>query len=216
MISARRVEARLIWVGAVAMVLLLAGLSWVAMRPAGERSVELMSVRTITAPAVPATKLANPTIQDKVQIGTDALSPPVRVSVEPTVEEPRQASPAPPSAAAGPSFDGRTIRKQRTMEMIVTGYSPDERSCGKWADGITASGYSVWTNGMKLVAADTRVLPMKSVISIPGYNAGKPVPVLDRGGAIKGNRLDLLFPTHEQARQWGRKKVTITVWEYAD
>lgn len=102
------------------------------------------------------------------------------------------------------------------MEMIVTAYSPDERSCGKSADGITASGMSVWTNGMKLVAADTSVLPMKSVISIPGYNHGKPVPVLDRGGAIKGNRLDVLFPTHETARKWGRQKLTVVVWEYMD
>jgi hypothetical protein len=40
--------------------------------------------------------------------------------------------------------------------------------------------------------------------------------VLDRGGAIKGHRLDVLFPTHEQARAWGVRKLRVTVWEYAD
>ncbi|MCE9591775.1 MAG: 3D domain-containing protein [Planctomycetes bacterium] len=118
--------------------------------------------------------------------------------------------------AAQPTFDNRPLRVARTITMVVTAYSPDARSCGKSADGITASGYSVWTNGMKMVAADTRLLPFGTLLTIPGYHGGKPVPVLDRGGAIKGNRLDLLFPTHEQARQFGRKTLTVTVWEYAD
>jgi 3D (Asp-Asp-Asp) domain-containing protein len=100
--------------------------------------------------------------------------------------------------------------------MTVTGYSPDERSCGDSADGITSSLHSVWTNGMKLVAADTSVLPLGSMVSLEGYDDGQVVPVLDRGGAIKGYRLDLLFPTHEQAREWGVKKMKVTVWEYAD
>ena len=115
-----------------------------------------------------------------------------------------------------PTFNGRPIRPARTMRMLVTAYSPDERSCGKWADGITASGRSVWTNGMKLVAADTRLLPFGSIVSIPGYNGGKPVPVLDRGGKIKGHRLDVLYPTHEIARRWGVQRLEVIIWEYAD
>jgi 3D (Asp-Asp-Asp) domain-containing protein len=113
-------------------------------------------------------------------------------------------------------FNGRPVRPARQMWMTVTGYSPDERSCGDSADGLTATLHSVSTNNMNLVAADTRILPFGSMISIPGYNDTKVVPVLDRGGAIKGRRLDLLFPTHEAARQWGVKRLLVTVWEYAD
>ncbi|MCK4871653.1 MAG: 3D domain-containing protein [Phycisphaerales bacterium] len=113
-------------------------------------------------------------------------------------------------------FNGRAIRPVKTLTMIVTAYSPDSRSCGNFADGITASGYSVWTNGMKLAAADTSILPFGSLITVPGYDGDNVVPVLDRGGAIKGNRLDMLYPTHEIARQWGRQKLTVTVWEYVD
>jgi 3D (Asp-Asp-Asp) domain-containing protein len=126
------------------------------------------------------------------------------------------------STAIGPDatnlhwFNGRPVRPARKLAMLVTAYSPDAASCGESADGITASGYSVWTNGMKLVAADTSVLPFGSLISVPGYDAGNIVPVLDRGGAIKGNRLDVLYPTHEQATQWGAQRLEITVWEYAD
>lgn len=113
-------------------------------------------------------------------------------------------------------FNGRPIRPVKTMKMVVTAYSPDARSCGKHADGRTATLHSVHTNGHRLVAADPRVLGYGSMLTVPGYDSGNVVPVLDCGGAIKGNRLDLLFPTHEQARKWGRKSVTVTVWGYAD
>ena len=114
------------------------------------------------------------------------------------------------------THQGRLLRRQGEMEMLVTAYSPDYRSCGAWSDGFTASGRSVWTNGMRLVAADTKILPFGTLVSIPGYNGGRPVPVLDRGGKIKGRRLDLLYPTHEMALQWGAQRLTVTIWEYAD
>ena len=115
-----------------------------------------------------------------------------------------------------PSFNGRPVRPARTVRMLVTAYSPDARSCGAFADGITASGYSVKTNGMRLVAADTTLLPFGTMLSIPGYDDGYIVPVLDRGGAITGDHLDALFPTHEEALQWGVQHLDVTIWEYAD
>ncbi len=113
-------------------------------------------------------------------------------------------------------FDGKMVRPSRVIYMTVTGYSPDERSCGKFADNKTATMYSVWTNGMDLVAADPTVLPYWSMVSIPGYADGDIVPVLDCGGAIKGNRLDLLYPTHELARIWGVRQMPVTVWEFVE
>lgn len=113
-------------------------------------------------------------------------------------------------------FGGRPVRPVRQIMMTVTGYSPDARSCGDSADGITASLHDVETNAFKLVAADTRVLPLGTMVSVPGYDQGMVVPVLDRGGKIKGARLDVLFPTHEQAMKWGVRKIPVTVWQYAD
>ncbi len=149
---------------------------------------------------------------------------------EETVREPEapafavdRAATTVPAAALGAQtseetrvFDGRPVRAVRTVRMKVTAYSPDERSCGAHADGITASGYSVETNGGALVAADPRVLPLGSLVSVPGYDGGAVVPVLDVGGAIKGARLDVLFSTHERAIQWGVQELEVTVWEYAD
>lgn len=177
--------------------------------------LKLMAVDVVTeAPtATPRPRMALPSISAPVtETTTVSVTPRQEVTANVQTAKPVVPAKAPPVVM----YDGRPVRVARTIRMEVTAYSPDARSCGKFADGITASGYSVWTNGMKLVAADTRVLPFNTLVSIPGYNNGRPVPVLDRGGAIKGNKLDLLYPTHEQALQFGRKHLTVTVWEYAD
>jgi 3D (Asp-Asp-Asp) domain-containing protein len=138
--------------------------------------------------------------------GRLAWAPPHRVDEPPAVG----------GAADIRWYNGRPIRPVRIERMRVTAYSPDERSCGDSADGITASGYSVSTNGGFLVAADPKVLPLGSLVSVPGYDSGEVVPVLDVGGAIKGARLDVLFPTHEEAVRWGVRALDVTIWEYSD
>jgi len=174
----------------------------------------------LDVPASPAAQPAPARVilpADAMALAVAPAAPVQRVESVPPLPEPVVAAPAAaPVAGEAVMFNGRPLRAVRTIRMKVTAYSPDERSCGKWADGITASGLSVWTNGMKLVAADTRILPFRSIISVPGYNDGRPVPVLDRGGAIKGNRLDVLYPTHEVALGWGVQDLEVTVWEYAD
>ncbi len=59
------------------------------------------------------------------------------------------------------------------------------------------------------IAADTRYYPFGTRMYVPGYGWGK---VEDRGGAIKGkNRIDLYFDSHEEALQWGRKKLRVQI-----
>jgi 3D (Asp-Asp-Asp) domain-containing protein len=148
------------------------------------------------------------------------LAPPLVVESfeEPDLE--REPSPVLDVAQADSAeirwFDGRPVRPARTIWMTVTAYSPDARSCGPFADGKTATLHSVWTNAMQLVAADPRVLPYGSMLTIPGYAEGEIVPVLDCGSAIKGSRLDVLYPSHTRARKWGVQRLAVTVWEYAD
>ncbi len=88
---------------------------------------------------------------------------------------------------------------------MVTAYCPCRKCCGPGAKGITASGARA--KG-RMVAAD-RSVPFGTRIYIPGYGLAR---VTDRGGAIKGNRLDLLMPTHEQALRWGRRTATVTIY----
>jgi 3D (Asp-Asp-Asp) domain-containing protein len=104
----------------------------------------------------------------------------------------------------------------RVLWMEVTAYCPCTKCCGPKARGITASGKRVSYNGGKFVAADTSVLPFGTKLSIPGYHGGVEVKVLDRGGAIKGHKLDVYFPSHRVAKEWGRRFVPVTVVEDND
>ncbi len=103
--------------------------------------------------------------------------------------------------------------KTRIMRMEVTAYCPCTKCCGPKAQGITASGKHVSHNNGKFVAADTTVLPFGTKLAVPGYANEVPVEVIDRGGAIKGNKLDLYFPTHAEALVWGRQHVDVVVYE---
>lgn len=163
-------------------------------------STRAQSVVEPMAAAQPGEVIENNTLVELAELSGSSISPEIEPATDPNQRW----------------FNGRPIRPVRTITMLTTAYSPDARSCGQFADGVTASGYSVWTNGMKLAAADTSMLPFGTMISVPGYDDGSVIPVLDRGGAIKGNRLDLLHPTHEQALEWGAQQLEVTVWEYAD
>jgi 3D (Asp-Asp-Asp) domain-containing protein len=88
------------------------------------------------------------------------------------------------------------------MLFVVTAYCPCRRCCGPHARGITASG----TRADHRLAAGPPEMPFGTVLAIPGYGR---VRCEDRGGAIKGQRLDVLFPTHEQALAWGVKTLRI-------
>ena len=82
----------------------------------------------------------------------------------------------------------------------VTGYCPCAKCCGK-TDGITASGAKAKANHT-IAAPKTYAFGTK--IELEGYGT---FVVEDRGGAIKGNRIDRFFNTHQEALNWGRKKV---------
>lgn len=109
-----------------------------------------------------------------------------------------------------PTSQPATLGVEFTKEMEVTAYCPCDKCCGKYSDGVTASGASITEHGGKFVAAP-KAFPFWTMIEIPGYS-DRAVPVLDRGGAIKGNRLDVFFPTHEEALEWGRRTVVVKIF----
>ncbi len=89
-------------------------------------------------------------------------------------------------------------------DVVVTAYCPCKKCCGPCADGRTASG--VPAQG-KLIAAP-KSIPFGTRIFVPGYGVAT---VQDRGKAIRGDRLDVLFETHAEAVRFGRRKVTVLV-----
>ena len=72
--------------------------------------------------------------------------------------------------------------------------------------GHTASGLPV---GRGVVAVDPTVIPLGTKLYVPGYGSAV---AADVGSAIRGPIIDLWFPTTAEARAWGRRTVTITVF----
>lgn len=77
--------------------------------------------------------------------------------------------------------------------------------------GVTKTGINLKRNpDVKVIAVDPNVIKLGSKVWVEGYGhaiAG------DTGSAIKGNKIDVFFPTKSQAYQWGRKSVKIKVLE---
>ena len=97
----------------------------------------------------------------------------------------------------------------RIVRMRVTGYCPCAKCCGEFADGITACGHKIQP-GDTFVAADKRY-SFGTEMVIEGYSNSQTVKVLDRGGAIRGNKLDAFFHTHQEALEWGVKYIDVKV-----
>lgn len=91
-----------------------------------------------------------------------------------------------------------------TMLVEATAYCSCVKCCGK-SDGITASGVKAKAN--HTIAVDKRIIPLGTVVLING----KQYVAEDTGSAIKGNRIDICFDSHEQALKWGRQQIEIEV-----
>jgi 3D (Asp-Asp-Asp) domain-containing protein len=95
------------------------------------------------------------------------------------------------------------VRKIITME--ATAYYPGPEDTWPYASGTTASGLKA---GYGVVAVDTRFIHLKTPLYIEGYGYAI---AADRGGAIKGNKIDLCYDTYEEAVQFGRKNVKVYI-----
>lgn len=86
----------------------------------------------------------------------------------------------------------------------ITGYCACSKCCGKGASGYTSSGTRA-TAGRTVAASSTFAFGTK--ISINGHT----YTVEDRGGAIKGNKIDIYFNTHAEALAWGVRYLPVEV-----
>lgn len=103
----------------------------------------------------------------------------------------------------------KTLSIPAVIEMEVTAYCPCKKCCGEFADGITASGLDV-KDFYGLIVAAPAEYPFGTLMEIPGYGNAT---VQDRGGVIKGNKLDVFFRTHQEALNWGRQILKVKVYD---
>lgn len=165
-------------------------------------------------------------IGDQLTINTDATvqsdEKAEAAAEKPTPEAaPKKADPAPnraPKAAqpkkekadqpAPKPVSHKTSTKAHSGQKITveaTGYTANCEGCS----GITATGVNLNSNpDAKVIAVDPSVIPLGTKVYVPGYGTAV---AADTGGAINGNRIDINFATRDQALQFGRKNVTITI-----
>ncbi|MFS0863685.1 3D domain-containing protein [Fredinandcohnia sp. 179-A 10B2 NHS] len=103
--------------------------------------------------------------------------------------------------------------KYPTKTVTATGYTAGVESTGKDSShpqyGITYSGVKVKRDLYSTVAADLNVFPIGTVLFIPGYGYGV---VADKGGAIKGNKIDLYYDSVEDVyKHWGKKTLDVYI-----
>lgn len=99
------------------------------------------------------------------------------------------------------------FKKEASAEVFtITAYCSCEKCCDKpptdkWY-GITATGTKArWGT----IAVDRRVIRLGSMIKIEGFD-NVTFKAEDVGGAIKGKHIDIWFPDHQTALQFGKQK----------
>ncbi len=102
-----------------------------------------------------------------------------------------------------PSTSTEESSGEKTKIYKITAYCPCAKCCGK-ATGRTASG-TMATAGRTVAAPKNFSFGTKISIN------GKTYVVEDRGGAIKGNRIDLFVSSHSEALRWGVKYLPVKV-----
>lgn len=106
----------------------------------------------------------------------------------------------------------KSTSQQRQLSIEFTYYVA---LCDTGCSGITATGHdarkSIYFNGMRIVATDPNVIPTYSIIEfIFGGNSVRAI-ALDTGGAIKGNKIDMLVATQGEAMKMGRNTKNVTI-----
>ncbi len=170
---------------------------------------------------------------------TQALiaSPVAAPAAAPAPAPPAAAAPAPAAKASAPGFSPRTLdeldralasamaagraaeREEETRRLAAersasAGFPVEERM------EMSSTMYCLRGNmrtGVRtrdgMAAGDPRVLPLGSVVRV-SHPDGRPIGIfviMDTGGAIKGNKIDIYVDSCPEAIRWGRRPVITEV-----
>ncbi|PEW07101.1 enterotoxin [Bacillus cereus] len=123
-------------------------------------------------------------------------------------------APAPVKTAAKPAVKAAETSEPsggRELTVEATAYTAHPSENGGTYGGrvLTAMGHDLTANpNMKMIAVDPKVIPLGSKVWVEGY--GEAIAG-DTGGAIKGNRIDVLLGSDSAAQKWGRKTVKVKI-----
>ncbi|MDO5388304.1 MAG: 3D domain-containing protein [Clostridia bacterium] len=158
----------------------------------GTKKVTQEGVNGVTK-VTEVTKYVNGEVAD-VSVSEEVISEPVdEIILEGTKEVPT----IPDSSA---------VVYSKVITMNATAYCPCSICCGSYSNGYTANGTKA---GYGVAAVDTSVIPLGTKLYVEGYGYAV---AADTGGAIKGNRIDLCYGSHEAALNSGFGHTNVKVY----
>lgn len=125
------------------------------------------------------------------------------VMTEPVAATVRVGTKVPPTPLEVRRQNGRRLMMEATA--YTAHYSCTGKRPGDPGYRITASGIPV---GHGIVAVDTSVIPFGTQLYIEGYGLAV---AADRGGAIRGHKIDLFFECLDAAREFGRRQLAVYI-----
>ncbi|AND39989.1 LysM peptidoglycan-binding and 3D domain-containing protein [Cytobacillus oceanisediminis] len=168
------------------------------------------SEQTVAKETQPAEKAAQPAPEAKPQAKSNPEPEPAKPAAEakPATEPAKaeaESKPAAEAEAEAPAETANNETAQNVLNMEATAYTADCEGCS----GITATGINLKENpDQKVISVDPNVIPLGTKVHVEGY--GNAVAG-DTGGAIKGNKIDIFMPSQEDAINFGRKTVKVTI-----
>ncbi len=93
-------------------------------------------------------------------------------------------------------------------KFVITAYCTCKICCGIYSGHNRTSSGTIPTSN-RTIAVDTNVIPFGTRVV---FN-GQVYVAEDRGGAIKGKRIDLFFMTHKEALNWGKRTLEVFLAE---
>lgn len=127
-------------------------------------------------------------------------------AVQPDVNEVEVIDPVQQEQNKGQEQDKKKIVEKTVSSKAVGANRGTFTATAYCLKGRTAMGHGVRRG---IIAADPRVLPLGSRISISGGYAGTYL-VSDTGGKVKGKKLDIWMPSCSEARRFGRRNVSVS------
>lgn len=102
----------------------------------------------------------------------------------------------------------------KTLYIEFTYYTANCKGCS----GKTYTGYdvrnTVYYNGMRILATDPNVIPTYSIVRFEFNGEMVTGIALDKGGAIKGHKVDMLVATRQEAITLGRQVKKVEILRY--
>ncbi|CAM3642527.1 3D domain-containing protein [Aeromicrobium ponti] len=143
----------------------------------------------------PAAESAKPALESK----------PAAETTKPAAESKPAAETAKPAVTEKPAEAAKEETAQQVLTMEATAYTANCEGCS----GITATGINLKENpNQKVISVDPNVIPLGTKVHVEGY--GEAIAG-DTGGAIKGNKIDIFIPSKEDAINFGRQTVKVTI-----